>query len=142
MHSKAKKIANETILVSTLVNYLNLLDYEVFIEVPNMGQSTDIVARKNRWLTFIEAKRHDWKKGIEQCKAHEAVADFIYLAVSSVNISDELLHTLRLKGYGLLHCDPYTWKCRTALKATLNRKVWMPQRNVLRKSLRSINNEH
>lgn len=140
--SQKKQITNERILIEALIRFLKIEGYEVFIEVPNMGQSTDIVAKKNRWLTFIEAKMRDWKRGLKQCIAHETVADFICLAVSSHNLSPGLIHHATERGYGIIHCNQLTMECLWKLKPIVNKKIWLPQRQVLLKTMRSIENEH
>jgi hypothetical protein len=140
-NSRERKILDENALVEILISFLKAEQFKVFLEVPNMGQSTDIVACKNRWLTFIEAKLHNWRRGIEQCVAHELIADFICLAVATVSISDDLKNIITTKGYGLIHCDPYSGICSYVIKPRQNKKIWLPQRNVLLKNLRSIENE-
>jgi hypothetical protein len=136
-----EKLTSEADLVELLQKFLEDQRYVTEIEVPNMGQYTDIVAERNKKLLFIEAKTHDWKRGLSQCIAHETVADFICLAVGMVNIPDLLRETIKDKGYGLIHCDPYSKECSWELRPKKNKKIWDPQRRVFISHLRNITNE-
>ena len=134
------RIVKESELVDCIIDFLNKQEYNVSVEIPNMGQSADIVARKGRWLTIIEAKIHDWKRAIKQCKAHESVADYICVAVSSVSIAELFIERAQYKGYGIIHCDPQSRNCKWFIHPKVNKKVWLPQRRQMIKHMRNINN--
>lgn len=121
----------ENVFVSKTVGYLKRKGYSVIIEVPNMGQSVDIVAQKNRWLTFVEVKLFNWNRAIVQCKNHEIVADYIYVAISTKRISNKFLEISKQKGYGILHYNIDKKKFSIILKAKFNKTVWKPQRRIL-----------
>jgi len=119
---------SEKELVHYIADFLRENAYHVRFEVPNMGQSTDIVATKGRWVTSIEVKTSDWKRAMKQCRAHEAVADYVCIGIGNGKVPIALLDEARRAGYGVLHCAPGTHQCRWALKPRLNKKLWMPQR--------------
>lgn len=133
-----KKINYESQLVQHVVDFFEKLQYKVTIEVPFLGQCVDIVATNNEQITFIEAKISDWAKAIEQCKVHTQVADYIYIAIASVNVSSNLLDTARLKGIGIIHCNPYTLELKEVLKPELNCRAWQPLRINIRKNIEEI----
>lgn len=134
------KVKKESDLVDYVVDFLVTQNYNVRLEVPNMGQSADIVALKGRWLTIIEAKIHDWKRGVNQCKAHENVADYICVAISTASISQTLVYHANINGYGIIHCNPKDGECKWFIRPKQNRKVWLPQRRFLLKNMRSMKN--
>ncbi len=130
--------ASEAHLVRGLVRFLTGEGYRVRLEVPNMGQSADLVASRSRWLTFVEAKRHDWRRALEQCRAHEAVADYICVAISLRSASDALLQDIKEVGYGLIRCDLALQTCEWVLQPSRNTKVWPPQRRRLLAAMKAI----
>ena len=132
---------SEEEVVRRLLGYFAQAGHRVRTEVPNMGQSVDLVATRNRWVTFVEAKTRDWRRALEQCRAHEHVADFICIAVGTVSVSNELRSYVEKAGYGLLHCPPRDNACRLVITPTINRNVWPPERSRLSEALRKINYE-
>jgi hypothetical protein len=141
-YKETKNIHSEEEVIKLLVDELNLQNFKLVKEVPNMGQSVDLVAERDNQLTFIEGKISDWKRALIQCKAHELVADYIYIAIASVTVSESFLKEARNSGYGIIHCDPYTGTLNWVLRAKLNPKVWLPQREVFFSSLREIEYEY
>lgn len=128
----------EAHLVRALVSFLADEGYRVRLEVPNMGQSADVVASRNRWLTFVEAKRHDWRRAFRQCQAHEVVADYICVAISLRSVSNSLLQEAKDAGYGLIRCDLDSRTCEWFLQPSRNTKVWVPQRRRLMAAMKVI----
>lgn len=112
--------------------------YRVRHEVPNMGQSIDLAATKNRWITAVEAKLHDWRRGIKQCQAHELVADYICIAIATQGISDQLRDQALLKGYGIILWDTRKSICTWVERPKRNEKVWLAQRRHFSRKLREI----
>jgi hypothetical protein len=137
-----KVIKSEKELTTNLIDFLDINGYKVRTEVPNMGQSTDIVAVKGRWITSVEAKINNWQKALEQCKCHELIADYIYIAICSVKVSSDLFDIAKLKGYGIIHCDPYDSTCTFILRARNNTQVWPPQREIFKIKMREIEYEN
>ena len=132
----------ESELVKRLVTYLVDCGYRVRTEVPNMGQSADVVATRSRWVTFIEAKTRDWRRALRQCQAHEQVADFVCIAIATASVSETLREEVEDAGYGLIHCPPFDYTCRWVVTPTRNTCIWSPQRGRLSKALRAIDYEH
>lgn len=128
----------EAHIIRSLIQFLRGEGYRVRLEVPNMGQSADLVATRSRWVTFVEAKRRDWRRAMEQCRAHEPVADFICIALSLGKLSDTLLGEVRECGYGLIQCDAETLSCQWVVEPTRNGKVWGPQRRRVAIAMRAI----
>lgn len=124
-------------IVNGVVRLLADSGYRVRTEVPNMGQSADLVATRGRWVTFIEAKKHDWRRALKQCRAHEQVADFICIAVGTKNISTALTDEALSAGYGVIHCEDPS-QCRWVVQPQRNLHFWRPQRARLSKALRVI----
>jgi hypothetical protein len=129
---------SESDLIRIVADFLRADGYRVRSEVPNMGQSADLVATKNRWLTFVEAKVHDWRRALLQCRAHEPVADFICVAIYMGSVPHRLLEDATRLGYGLIHCSPRESKCSWVRRARLNRCVWPPQRRRVVAAMRDI----
>ena len=101
---RSKRTEND--IVELMAGFLMGQGYRVFIEVCNMSQRIDIVARRNRWLTAIEVKRSDWRKALWQCRGHQSVVDFVCIAIGTVGVSEALGDAIRQSGYGLWHCPP------------------------------------
>lgn len=116
--------------------------YRVRHEVPNMGQSADIVATRGKWVTFIEAKVRDWRRAMLQCRAHEQVADFICIAVGAKALSDELLRQSKARGYGVISYRGQDHYCGWVFPPARNERVWAPQRQRLARVMRKIPYAH
>jgi Holliday junction resolvase len=126
---------SERELVRTLARFLQTDGFECFFEVPNMGQSVDLVLKKNGSLYLIEAKLKDWKRGLQQCRAHQLVADFICIAMGSNFISQELLNQANELGVGVLNYDMSLQVFHHALEPVKNQNYWKPQRTVFENNL-------
>ena len=129
---------SERDMVNCIASHLRDAGYKIRAQVPNMGQIADLVVQRNRWLTAIEAKRHDWRRALAQCRAHESVADFICVAIGTQSISHPLLQEVEATGYGLIHFRPGDRTCNWVIKPKFNRKIWRPQRQRFLQVLRSI----
>ncbi|MCK6444962.1 MAG: hypothetical protein L6Q99_01080 [Planctomycetes bacterium] len=136
--SPSTHIRREEELVHALSQFLVSTGYRVRHEVPNMGQSADLVATRGRWVTFVEAKMRDWRRALEQCRAHEQVADFVCIALLGARPSAELVREVESSGYGLVLVSPVDGECRWITTPARNRSVWQPQRRMLSESLRLI----
>ena len=132
---------SESALVSALVEFLSEDGYRVRLEVPNMGQCADVVGTRNRWVTFFEAKIRDWSRAIEQCRAHESVADYVCLAVAMKSVPDRLRSELVESGYGLVVCDIAEGRCEWLVQPRRNPDVWLPQRRRLAAAMKDIQHE-
>jgi len=128
----------EHTVVSLVLSLLKREGYRLRCEVPNMGQSADIVATRGRWVTFVEAKVAAWQRALDQCTAHEQVADYICVALGSVSVADDLLRMSKRLGYGVIHCNLSEQTARWVLRPRRNNKVWAPQREYWGKLLRMI----
>ena len=131
-------IWREAELVSAVESHLESGGYRVRREVPNMGQSADLVAVRGRWVTFVEAKVSDWGRALRQCVAHELVADFICIAIGTKYLSEALRCAAEERGYGLIHCPSSSRECDFVLRPRRNGNVWAPQRRLLAKYLRNL----
>lgn len=140
--AKKKPDHLEGALVSALVEFLSDDGYRVRLEVPNMGQCADVVGTRNRWVTFFEAKVRDWSRALEQCRAHESVADYVCLAVAMKSVPDRLRSELEVSGYGLVVCDIVERRCEWMVQPRRNSDVWPPQRKRLAAAMRDIQHEH
>ena len=134
-------ITAEHHVVDRVARLLHCEGYRVRTEVPTLGQSADLVATKNRWVTFVEAKVRDWQRALQQCRGHEHVADYICIAVATARRPDALLETARQRGYGVIHCQPQSGHCEWLLLPARNEAVWRPQRLELGKALRGVDHE-
>jgi len=128
----------EELIVKRIETFLRKNDYSTIIEVPNMGQSVDIVAQKGRWLSFIEVKLSNWSRALIQSQRHELVADFIIIAVASKSVSMGLMIAAEEKGYGVIHFNRESNRCTIAIKPRLNKKSWPPQKRILLEKLNKI----
>lgn len=128
-----RKNIPEKEIVNQVVKYYSMNGYRVETEIPNLGQSADIVAFKNGCLTIIEAKRYDWKKALTQCKAHKLIADYIYIAVLHKNIPLKLLESAQLTGIGIIQYNFDSTQPIIFLKADHNEAKWPAQRKKFNK---------
>ncbi len=125
-------------LTIEIESFLQKQKYRIRYEVPNMGQSLDILASRSRWVTAIEAKLENWKRALIQCRAHELVADYICIAIATKKVSEKLETEIQQRGYGLIHFDSNNKKCEWAIKPKRNLKVWSAQRKLFSRNLRGI----
>jgi hypothetical protein len=125
-------------LVDSVVALLSKDGYRIRREVPNMGQSADIVATRGRWVTFIEAKVGHWRRALNQCRAHEQIADYICVAIAAFSLCEEFISTARERGYGIIHCNPARSHCEWVQFPKRNHNIWPPQRQHWSKCLRVV----
>jgi len=142
INKNCRHFETEQEVVSGVVQLLKNAGYRIRIEVPSLGQSADMVATRSRWVTFIEAKTRDWRKALTQCEAHKNVADYIAVAVATVNPPTALLDIANERGYGVIHCQPRSGRTDWLLTPRRNDELWRPQRLELSKALRNIDYEH
>jgi hypothetical protein len=95
-----------------------------------LGQSGDIIAQKGRWITAIEAKMHDSKRVLVQCKVFESVADYICIAWGGSKVNERLYNIAIQKGYGIIVYDKDLEGCRWYLRPKQNVNIWKAQRRV------------
>ena len=125
-------------MVRVLTKFLTRAGYRVWHEVPNMGQSADVVAKRGKFLTFVEAKLADWRRALEQCRAHHHVADYICIAITGQKVSEELMQEAANRGYGVIHFDRSQHSYRWLRRPDRNTGYWPPQRRRLDEVLKDI----
>jgi hypothetical protein len=136
-----KPTRSERYVVQKVVQFLRAMDYRTACEVPSMGQSIDVVALKGRWLMCVEVKLADWRRGLGQCRAHRLVADYVALAVATAHVPASLREAAAAAGVGIIHFDRSLDTCVWALRPTLIREMWPPQRRQLSSAIRDIGYE-
>jgi len=135
---RVDRFETEADLVNAIIPFLQSEGHKVRREVPNLSQSVDIVATRGRWVTFIEAKMHNWRRGLHQCRGHLNVADYLCLVLGSKRIPPELEAKAKHQGYGIIRVDPRNRKCGWFLRPRLNRGVWPAERKRWARTLRKI----
>lgn len=124
-------------LVGVVAKFLAEQGYKVRAEVPNLGQSADLVATRGRWVTFVEVKVRDWRTAFAQCKAHKLVADYICIALGTKNISQAVVVAAAEAGIGLIHVE-VDEGCSWVARPPLNGTVWRPQRQRFSRNLQAV----
>lgn len=107
----------------------------IFLEVPSMGQSVDLVGIKSNFIYVVEVKISDWRRAIKQCKAHEIVADYICVALYRDKLSKNLEVEIDKLGYGLVLIDKEKGNCFWRKLPVKNNKIWQPQRKQFEKKI-------
>ena len=116
--------------------------YRISREVPNMGQSIDIVASYRDCVVAIEVKRSNWQRALNQCRAHRSVADFICIAIGTHSIPARLHQEAERLSYGIIHCPPKGGECTWITRPKKNRRIWKPQRDLFKRRIVEIENVH
>lgn len=133
-----KKFESENCLILKIAEFLGMDGYKVRLEVPNSGQSADLVAEKNNCILIIEGKLKNWKRALAQCKTHENVADFVSIAWGGKGISIELVNEAKKRGYGILHCSGQDGICGWSVLPQKNKHIWCAQREHWEKFLKEV----
>ena len=129
----------EAELVEKIVRFFTQDGYQVKQEVPNMGQRADLVAvADDDKITIIEAKINHKKRVLEQCVAHNIVADYICIAWGGKNVSSSLYNEAKRSGYGIILYSPVADRCDWTIKPELNKNFWEPQRRVLMRNMKEL----
>ena len=131
---------SEQILVEKATNLLVEEGYEIYLEVPTLGRSGDIIAKKNRWITAIEVKMYDSKRVIEQCKVYDFLADFICIVWGGKLINKTVYATALEKGYGIINYNRDKCICEWVLKPKYNNNIWKPQRKLWVEKIKGVRN--
>lgn len=132
------KVTTEKEMVHCILDFLKSEGYRLRVEVPNMGQSVDIVATKGKWITLVEAKLNKWKRALEQCEAHNLVADYVCVGIGSETVSDNFIKEAEARGVGIIHCSTGTGNCTWVVPPERNENIWMPQRKYFASNLKRI----
>lgn len=130
---------SEAVIVDQVTNFLSSEGYRIWHEVPNMGQSVDIIAMRGKQVICVEAKKSDWQRALNQCRTHEQVADYIGIAIGTVLIPTTFLKCAKDLGYGIIHYKRLDNHCEWILKPCKNKWIWTPQRQRLEANLKDIN---
>lgn len=101
----------------------------VFAEVASLGKSADLVVVWQSEITFVEVKVNATSRAIEQCRAHELVADFICVATAAKSVNQANMDRLQELGYGLISCDVVTGVCSWILEPRRLSRYWQPIRD-------------
>ncbi len=136
--AEKNRTITEAEIIEYFINFLKKQGYRIQKEVPNMGQNVDVAATRGRWITFFEVKTKDWKRAIKQCNAHSLVADYIYIVIATVSVSDLFYGKAKDLGIGIVHFKKKRKNCELVLKARRNYGVWCPQQRHLRKNMEEI----
>ena len=133
-------LTNEEDLVCKVTSFLKNEKYSVYLEVPTLGRSGDIIAQKNRWITAIEAKMYDSKKVIEQCIVYESLADFICIAWGGITVNKMVHDIAQEKGYGVIIYNRNKYQCEWFLNPKYNNNIWKPQRKIWLEKIKEVKN--
>jgi len=109
-------------------------------EVPNMGQSVDLVAVRRRCIIAVEAKLVDWKGAIRQCLAHRLVADFVLIALPDSQVTQLVIEGAQREGIGVLAFNQMGCTLTVVLEPKRSRHVWLPQRAVFKEQFERVMN--
>ena len=103
------------------------LRYKILPKLKNCGYIKEVYngyyIKINGWLPIgkeliaIEAKLHDWKKGLQQAIRYKAFANRVYLAVPSNIAKNPQRALLEKYGVGLISFDPKSGKKRVIVSA-------------------------
>lgn len=140
-NEKSAQNISESVIVSDLVEFLHRGNYKVRLEVPNLGQSADVVATRGRWVTLMEVKVRDWRKAIEQCRAHLHVADYVCIVIATKGVSLRAKEEITKHGFGLIHYDA-SGQLEWVKRPSRNSTIWLPQRRVLSSKMKRISYVH
>lgn len=135
---KQTHFLRESDLVTKLTLFMQQQGYRVRIEIANMGQSIDLVATKGRWVTTVEAKLRNLPRALAQCEAHEAIADYLCVALAKAPRPGKNLDLLKAKGYGLIAFDQETERFGWLVRPAWNKRIWSPQRKYWARKLKKI----
>lgn len=119
---------SERDLADRVANFLVRAGGQVFAEVASLGQSADLVWIRHDEITFVEVKVNATRRAIEQCRAHELVADYICVATANKSVSQDNLSIVRELGYGLISCQLESGECGWLIEPRRLQKFWVPIR--------------
>lgn len=128
----------EAELTQVVAEFLTREGFVVRAEVPNLGQSVDLVATHEHTLMLVEVKKSNWRRALKQCRAHHMVADYICIAIGQSKVSLSLQKEAELKGYGIIHCSPHAVTCSWIASPTRLFDFWNPERNRITTRLENI----
>ena len=130
-------ISTEEQLTVLLVEYLRRNGFDVASEVPSMGQSVDVVARRRDALYLFEAKLNDWRRALKQAKPHLLIAEFVLVVVPRKTYSREFYELAIKSGIGVIMVDIKLATSRMIVHPRRSRMVWPPQRRQFERNLES-----
>ena len=128
----------EDTVVAAVMQFLGGSGYRVRTEVSSLGQSADIIATRGRWITAVEVKVGNRQRALQQCRAHEVIADFVVVAIGATSISSTFRALATASGYGIIRVDPGGAACDWALAPRRSRRVWKPERLRFSSRLRAV----
>ena len=135
---RKKAFSSEYEMVKIVVRFLRDNGYTVETEIPFYSSSIDIVGEKNGKVLAIEAKLGNWKRGLEQCRNHHLVADYVSVVMGSVSISERLVALARAQGFGVFHCSPRDGVIREVVEPKQSFAIWKSAQDHFVKNFRAI----
>lgn len=106
--------------------------FSVYLEVPFLSRSIDIVAIKDGKIVAIELKLSDWRKAIMQSSDHLHGADQSFVCLPrKTRINDEMIEMVLDRGLGLMFYDEEENSVEEILAAQESEIVWPPAREWL-----------
>lgn len=106
--------------------------FDVYLEVPFLSRSIDIVAVKNGKILAVELKLSDWRKAIAQSADHLHGADQSFICLPrKTRINDEMIDMVLANGIGLMFYDREENEVEEVLPASDSELVWPPARQWL-----------
>lgn len=132
IESKKCNNINEAYIVDVACRFLAELDFAVYKEFPNMGQSVDLVVKRKHddSLNFIEFKIADWRRAVAQCRSHQLVADYIWIGIATVKVNEKLISICKSLGYGIIHFNRAQSAWRIVQRPKKNTGVWPPRKQI------------
>lgn len=106
--------------------------FNVYLEVPFLSRSIDIVAVKGSEIYALELKLNDWRKAITQSSDHLHGADKSFVCIPlKTRINEELLNLVQEAGLGLMFYDEEKDSVEEIMPAQESEQVWPPARQWL-----------
>lgn len=119
-----------------IYNILKNTGYEVYMEVPFLTRSIDIVAVRDQRVYSFELKLHDWRKAIKQSIDHAHGADEAYICLPKVTrLNDEMLELAQENGIGIVFFDSDNNQLEEVLPPQESEFNWPPAKNWLTSAL-------
>jgi hypothetical protein len=106
-------------------------------EAPVLGRSIDLAFLHEGCICTVEFKKRDWRRALRQAHDHLLGADFAYVCLPEVRVSNACLQAARATGIGILALrDGDGWPFEVIVEASRSPETWQVARDRLLEQLR------
>jgi len=129
---RARVVSEAQVLRSAYRRLLRIKPLHACCYVPLLGRCVDLAFVQHGYVSTVEFKLRDWRRGLEQAADHRLAADYAYVCMPVRRVSPRMRASFQSAGVGLLfYVEDSGWPFDLAVGARRSSEVWRAVRQEL-----------